>query len=167
VGHLRDVVEEGTHAVLATDVAISFVLKVLQVGIVFSAVGHFFHVVHVGPAVVFAVWAVMHFANGNGLITRLGEEAWHGVEGGVLDEGFAVAPITVVACACACEQVVTGGHAHGVGTVGTGEGGAALNEAIDVGGVYVCVTQCVDGVEALLVGVEDEDVGVRHFGFLG
>ena len=43
--------------------------------------------------------------------------------------------------------------------VGVGEGGRLADELVDVRGLHVGIAESTDGIEALLVGTEPEDVG--------
>lgn len=56
------------------------------------------------------------------------------------------------------EEGGAAGRADGGLGEGVGEGGAFGDEAVEVGGVDVGVTERLDGIEALLVGAEPEDV---------
>jgi hypothetical protein len=42
---------------------------------------------------------------------------------------------------------------------GLGEGGAGVGEAVEMGGLDVAVAEGVDGVGALVVGEDEDDVG--------
>jgi ABC-type uncharacterized transport system YnjBCD ATPase subunit len=56
------------------------------------------------------------------------------------------------------------GAAHGALDVGVSEGDAAAGEAVDVGGDDVFKTQTGQGVPALLVGHDEDDVGLVGHG---
>ncbi len=58
------------------------------------------------------------------------------------------------------KQAGPGGGARGGGDVTIGEGDPFVHQPVQVGGVHIRKAQSPDGVKALLVGDDEDDVGL-------
>ena len=73
--------------------------------------------------------------------------------------GLAVAEDAGGVGVVALEQAGAAGHAGGGGDVAVGEGGALLDEAVEMGCGHIVEAERLDAVEALLVGDDHDNVG--------
>lgn len=155
----------------------AFIGEPLGVGVIVSPVG----LGMMGPVEVLVLVSVVDagfdFVIGAGGEVKFAGEA-AGIVGGAVAEDAGEEPfvgghlLAVLAAAggagiAAGEEGSAAGGADGGLGEGVGEGSAFGDEAIEVGGVDMGVTQRLNGVEALLVGAEPEDVGGRVDRFFG
>lgn len=74
-------------------------------------------------------------------------------------DGFAEPADAGIPVVVAGEEAGAGGGTDRIGDVGVVEGDALFDEAVEGGGLDGGVTERGDGIEALVVGEEEEDVG--------
>jgi len=145
-------------------VAVALLLQPRGVGVFLPEVGQLFHEVQLVVAVVHPRGEVVHLADSEGRVPGFGQPAREGRQRVVVDRRVAVAEIAVTAAGQARQQVVPRRHADRVRSDRVGTVAALGHQPVEIGREHVPVACGGDGVEALLIGEEEQDVGTVGHG---